>query len=339
MMSAPGAPNGGGPNQPTDPEPDVSETNSETTSSNITIQDHELAEYYVQRHGRMFHTFPRSPYFLPADDEEAIRLREQHAVLQALVGEAYYQPLRTMLGLAEQQEAEKVVLDLGCGPGIWVEEFARGYQFAYFIGVDLVPMARQGLNEAHFECYDISARGIRRDDGDVDTVHMRYGNFYDLIRDTHRVLSNGGILLSIEIDWRPDYQIDFPRFNLQATLDFLHRVAECAALANAGTAWDPTRIPTWLVDAGFTDIQRDMRLLPVGQWSGSQPMREVGRLAQLMCIKFAEAMRPAFTLLLRDDPQQVEHLIAEVRNELASDENTGWSIPVHLVTASKDSHA
>ncbi|KAG8952299.1 hypothetical protein FRC04_004727 [Tulasnella sp. 424] len=175
-MPTPGAPNGGGPDPRPDAEPDASETNSETTSSNITIQEHEFVDFYQPRHGRLFHTFPRSRYCLPADDEESTRLKEQHEIFQRLLGENYYQPLDNKLVAAGSREV--VVLDLGCGPGIWVEEFSVKYPSAYFIGVDLVPMARQHLDDAHFECYDISDSGIRAPDGrDVGAIHARCLSF------------------------------------------------------------------------------------------------------------------------------------------------------------------
>ncbi|KAG8943732.1 hypothetical protein FRC04_002564 [Tulasnella sp. 424] len=142
-MPTPGSPNGGGPNPLPDAETDASETNSETTGSNTTIPEHEYGNYYVQRHGRLFHTSPRSRYFLPADEEESTRLIEQHEIFQRLLGGDYYQPLANKLDAAGSRQV--TVLDLGCGPGIWVEEFSMEYPSAYFIGIDLVLMARQQL--------------------------------------------------------------------------------------------------------------------------------------------------------------------------------------------------
>ncbi|KIO27822.1 hypothetical protein M407DRAFT_22994 [Tulasnella calospora MUT 4182] len=335
-MPAPGPPNGGGPNLPTDLDLALSDTNSVATGSNVTIQEHEYERYYTPRHGRRFHTFPGSQYFLPADEEESRRLREQHQIFQSLLGGDYYQLLGEMLGTGGNGDI--VVLDLGCGPGTWVEEFAEEFQFAEFIGVDLVPMARQQLENAQFECYDISARGIGERNGDVGVVHARclsFGDFGRLLQDAHSVLTPGGLLISIEIDWRLDHQSEFPHFNMQATQDFLGRVATCAAVANAGVAWDPALIPGWLVDAGFQNVQREVREIPVGPWMGSQPMQELGRLVQTMYIKFVAAMRSALLRLPGADVAQVNDLVAEVMHELESEENDGWSIPVYLVTAYK----
>lgn len=78
--------------------------------------------------------------------------------------------------------------------------------------------------------------------------------------------------------------------------------------------------------------------MPVGQWMGSEHMQELGGLVRTMFIGFAEAMRPALLGLPGlpgADSAQVNSLLGEVSRELESDVNTGWSIPVHLVTASK----
>lgn len=103
-------------------------------------------------------------------------------------------------------------------------------------------------------------------------------------------------------------------------------------VANAGVAWDPTLIPAWLADAGFVNIQQEVREIPVGPWMGSQAMQELGSLVQTMYIDFVAAMRPA---LLSLPDTEVDDLVEEVTHELESGENTGWSIPVLIVTAFK----
>ncbi|KAG8933625.1 hypothetical protein FRC01_007976 [Tulasnella sp. 417] len=122
---------------------------------------------------------------------------------------------------------------------------------------------------------------------------------------------------------------------MQATREFLHWVAACAMMANGEVAWDPTRIPRWLADAGFDNIQPEVREIPVGPWMGSQAMQELGGLVQRMCIDFVAAMRPALLSLPGAEPTQVDDLVADATNELGSEENTGWSVPVHIVTAFK----
>ncbi|KAG9050313.1 hypothetical protein FS837_006185 [Tulasnella sp. UAMH 9824] len=122
---------------------------------------------------------------------------------------------------------------------------------------------------------------------------------------------------------------------MQATREFIIRVAACAKVANGEDAWVPTLIPRWLTNAGFQNLQEDVRDMPVGPWMGSAPMRELGNLVQPMYIQFVEAMKPALLNLPGAAVEDVNDLVDGVREELESEANTGWSIPVHIVTASK----
>ncbi|KAG8926163.1 hypothetical protein FRC01_009272, partial [Tulasnella sp. 417] len=275
------------------------------------------------------------------------RLKKQHEIFRSVLSQVYDQQLSPILSAGRAD-----VLDLGCGPGTWVEEFAKVYQFAFFIGIDLVPMARQHVDRAQFECFDISNLGLQRQNRNVKVIHARclsfgFKQFDSVLREAHEVLSPGGLLLSIEIDWRFEQQKDFRPLNMQATREFLRRVAACAMEANGRVAWDPTLIPNWLADAQFYNIQKADMDIPVGPWMASPSKKELGGLVKTMCIDFVDAMRPALLSLSSAELggvdaldvgaviADVDALIADVKKELESEEIDGWRIPVQVVTASK----
>lgn len=110
-----------------------------TMSSNISIASGELPSWFVQRHGRAFHT-SSAPYFLPADAAEMLvglpvtlihvryvlviadrrlnvrpwqRLNTQHRLMKTLLESNIFGPLADHLAPAPGRR--KRVLDLGSG--------------------------------------------------------------------------------------------------------------------------------------------------------------------------------------------------------------------------------
>ncbi|MGH2482587.1 MAG: class I SAM-dependent methyltransferase, partial [Ktedonobacteraceae bacterium] len=73
---------------------------------------------------------PHSPYLLPKDQEEALRLDFQHHALLHAIGSLSVAPIPLDTGM---------ILDVGCGTGIWAVEMARLFPTAQVIGVDVDP--------------------------------------------------------------------------------------------------------------------------------------------------------------------------------------------------------
>ncbi|KAH8915726.1 S-adenosyl-L-methionine-dependent methyltransferase [Atractiella rhizophila] len=78
---------------------------------------------------RRFHEFKNVGYILPNDEEEQERLEIQHKFIKMLLGDKNY-PDGTM-------KNPKVIVDVGCGTGLWAIEVAREFPSAQVHGLDI----------------------------------------------------------------------------------------------------------------------------------------------------------------------------------------------------------
>lgn len=77
-----------------------------------------LVLQFRQVHGRTF-TSQSDEYFLPADDEEHVRLDLQHNLLKYHLGALYPCSAQVEWLLRSDQETRPGVLDVGTGSGSW----------------------------------------------------------------------------------------------------------------------------------------------------------------------------------------------------------------------------
>jgi hypothetical protein len=77
----------------------------DTRSLTASITDYPL------HWGRRYHRYKEGAYLFPNDENEQIRLDEQHEILNQLHGRLFFAPLDT--------ENVRTVLDIGTGTGIW----------------------------------------------------------------------------------------------------------------------------------------------------------------------------------------------------------------------------
>ena len=61
--------------------------------------------------GRRYHRYKEGAYLFPNDENEQIRLDEQHEILNQLHGRLFFAPL--------EPHNTRMVLDIGTGTGIW----------------------------------------------------------------------------------------------------------------------------------------------------------------------------------------------------------------------------
>ncbi|KAJ3823393.1 S-adenosyl-L-methionine-dependent methyltransferase [Lentinula raphanica] len=78
-------------------------------------------------------------YKLPTDVQEMNRLGVQHAIWTLMIGGLIPTNIKDQVHqlLGVNQERPAVVLDVGCGSGIWAMSMAREYPRAQFVGLDL----------------------------------------------------------------------------------------------------------------------------------------------------------------------------------------------------------
>ncbi|QRW03233.1 methyltransferase domain protein [Ceratobasidium sp. AG-Ba] len=203
----------------------------------------------------MYPTDPELPIFFPQDELESHRLDHQHLALRMCLGHNYFGPLTQHLR-HDPQGVRKRVLDVGTGQGSWVQEMATEFPDAEFISLDVSPMAAHIPREnITFEVYDLYA-GLAEPASSFDVVHMRHmafkvPNYPALIRELHRVLKPGGLLLLGELE-NEAYGAADPDTPLGDAVPRLSRGLRLLreALAAQGVMHDAgRRIPNILADA------------------------------------------------------------------------------------------
>lgn len=97
-----------------------------TTSLSPSIKE------FRHEHGRRYHSFEESQYWLPNDDIEIARLDILHHIWKlCLAGSLQISPI---------PEDVKDVLDVGTGTGVWAIEFADLHPNSTVLGTDLSPI-------------------------------------------------------------------------------------------------------------------------------------------------------------------------------------------------------
>ncbi len=149
-------------------------------------------------------------YFIDTESAaEMARLLNQDRIITKAMG-----------GLLAEQPPEKIaafarVLDVGCGPGGWVQEMAFAYPDKEIVGIDIsqqmIGYARaqakvQGLENARFLVMD-ATQPLDFPDGSFDLVNARTLAFLPprvwpaLMREYFRVLRPGGVIRLTESEW------------------------------------------------------------------------------------------------------------------------------------------
>jgi SAM-dependent methyltransferase len=114
--------------EPSDADSSLGDADRSTISSSInsSVTD------FRHEHGRRYHAFEESQYWLPNDDTEIERLDIQHHCWQLSLGGALY--------LSPIPKDTHAVIDIGTGTGRWAVEFADNNPSAEVIGTDLSPI-------------------------------------------------------------------------------------------------------------------------------------------------------------------------------------------------------
>lgn len=173
------------------------------------------------------------------------------------------------------------ILDVGTGTGIWAIEMGDCYPSAIVTGVDISPIQPTWVPaNVNFELDDVTKPWVWPQTS-MDFIHIRnlVGSIRDypaLFAEAFRTLKPGGVIEVSEI--RARFECQDGSFALRGRAcrqweNTFHAIAK-----EGGWDFDPiTKVPRWLEEAGFAEVQALSRLVPVGAWPKEGRLKEIGR--------------------------------------------------------------
>ncbi|KAK9414491.1 putative S-adenosyl-L-methionine-dependent methyltransferase [Seiridium unicorne] len=295
--------------------------------------------------GRLYHGYKDGKYLLPNDAAEQDRLDLQHAIWRLV--------LDGWLALAPLTTPPKFVLDIGTGTGIWANEFAEQNPSSYVIGTDLsaiqpnpaVPNCSFIKDDAEEKwCFphpdpDHATPGS---DGNsqrwisFDYVHLRM--MLTCFDDTRVVIGQAFDNMTpggwVEFQ---DTAFEFFQANKSFAGNAIMRWAEGCNRGMEAIGRDGMKVykyKGWLEDAGFTDVVHRHVWTPVSPWAEDRKFRNIGAWSQSNLYDGAKGIGWRLLKAAGMGPEQIEHLIVEVRRELRLRDNNVYGL-CHVVYGRK----
>ncbi|KAL1923090.1 uncharacterized protein VTP21DRAFT_9466 [Calcarisporiella thermophila] len=129
----------------------------------------ENSEKYEWMYERKFRKISGSKYLFPHDDSECRRLTVQHYMMRWRLQRNFSAPVEPLLRKGCR------VLDVGCGPAVWLIEMAQDYPASRFTGLDMVTsfFPANPPTNCEFVQGNILSR-LPFEDGSFDYVYMRF---------------------------------------------------------------------------------------------------------------------------------------------------------------------
>ena len=222
------------------------------------------------------------------------------------------------------------LLEVGCGVGAVLAVLGEEFPGVRLHGVDLEPKqldyARGHLRQAGIEAtlVQADAAALPFEDESFDHVWMMW--FLEhvaaplpVLREARRVLVPGGTITAIEVDYSTcRAEPSTPAF--EALVDAMVQGMAAAGWSDAGT-----RLPGWLHEAGFRDIDPGERAF---WWQGDDLRVQANYAADVI-----ESAMPALARL-RADEQKLQEGLEHLRS-LPSRPAAGLGWVVHKTTATR----
>ncbi|KAI9723231.1 MAG: hypothetical protein M1812_001113 [Candelaria pacifica] len=223
------------------------------------------------------------------------------------------------LNLAPIPENPKRILDVGTGTGVWAIEIGDKYPSAKILGNDLSPIQPRWVPEnVKFEVDDVEAQWAYPEK--FDYIHCRFMGI--AVKDWSRLACQcfentlpGGWVEFIDLDlaWQsPDGSLTEDH----ASLKFNHQFLK----ASRNREMEPSPGPLlqgYLKDAGFSDIEHEKFVWPVGTWPADKHLKEVGAWNYLQIMEGLEAFTFAlFTRQLGYSHEEVQKICSDIRKEM-----------------------
>ncbi|KAF8522258.1 S-adenosyl-L-methionine-dependent methyltransferase [Hysterangium stoloniferum] len=308
---------------------------------NDIITPERRKQFFKMAHGRKVSSIAKH-YPLPVDEEEINRMNEEHRMLRYILhGPNYIGPVKEVLEYSD--ERQRRVLDCGTGTGIWAWEMADEFLHAEVIGVDVVPIQPEYLTlSSSFEIYDISKgrRLLPYESGYFDLVHMRsihtgIPDYAALLREAHRVLRPGGLLLLVEFETTPmtatkQHIVPGADGGLPGWCGLWDEYRRCATRRGIDVTV-PTRLRTMLHHMG--GFER-VTALEVGL-TCDEIIQTIGQLAWMNYQNLLYSLRPLILEHSSLSMHEVDGLLEAAQEDLYNDNDIRPNVCLHIVHATK----
>ncbi len=223
------------------------------------------------------------------------------------------------------------LLEVGCGVGAVLAVLGQEFPGVRLHGVDIeskqLEYARRHLARSGVEAslVEADATALPFAGGSFDHVWMMWflehiADPVAVLRESRRVLVPGGVITAIEVDYgtcRADPSTP--------AIDALIRVM-MQGMAAAGWSDAGTRLPGWLAEAGFQDVDPGERPF---WWRGDELARQASYAADVM-----ESALPSLSEVPGANEEQLRAALDDLRG-LAGNPDAGLGWVVHKSTARK----
>ncbi|CAE6476738.1 unnamed protein product [Rhizoctonia solani] len=326
----------------TDSETMMSEASSCQTMS--TLGSGEVTEYFHDRYGYTYLIDENVPTVFPIDSlaerlDVLVHMIIRHCQGGKIIATVGHE-LLAQGGLAGNGAK---VLDLVTNSGTWVQEMANMYPSTGFVSVDVKPLTPHAPHpRIKYEVYDLYA-GIVEPDASFDLVHARIcvtltKDYKFLLREMHRVLKPGGLLIISEIPSQA-YEVEKPSEPLQSSPLRVQAISMMrSGLASQGVdleSWDEmsNRLspghPMWSNEnldtkdehqgtiRGFHNVTTFTHLIPNGPWPADRDQRTLGALAKVLFRQTWRSLLPTMQMMGATQAEAqgfVDKLLEEVEN-------------------------
>ncbi|KAH8906835.1 sam dependent methyltransferase [Coniochaeta sp. PMI_546] len=214
------------------------------------------------------------------------------------------------------------VLDLGTGCGIWAAEFAEAHPSAEIIGVDNFPQPTiTAPPNCRFIALDAEQDWEELGDTRFDVIHTRLVPFHAdgvqaVLKRCYDHLSTGG-WMEMQEAWPPcrtDEPLGAPEHKSKV-IEWTKLRFEAAA--RLGIDQDIAgRLPEFLSEAGFVDVQLRDHKWPIGPWMEEEKMKDIGEINLELLQHSMMGLSKELLANLGMGEKEVVDFVEQVRREL-----------------------
>ena len=274
-----------------------------------TISTSSTVYKFVEKDGRTYHSFKQGKYLFPNDEQEKMRLDLQHQLMLKVLG--------GRLCLAPIAAYPQHVLDVGTGTGIWAIDFADLYPSATVIGTDLSPIQPQLVPpNCQFQVDDAEDEWTFSEK--FDFIFMRFmiawfSNPRFVLLEAYHHCAPGGYL---EIQ-DGVFPMSCDDDTLEGTALDVWGKACLEGGAQIGRHWDNApKCKHWMEESGFESVQEKEFKIPTNTWPREAKEKLLGCCFQVDLMQVLDATREFLRRTLGWEPEEIEVLLAKVRNDL-----------------------